>query len=193
MVSTGDIATFFLGTGVALTITLLAWGEQIRRPSKEIREIEDKFIHKYKVEKQALHTITQSDKKKQSNFSQFMSSLVSTIKKVPAGKIELVNKLEKLQKIASDLETVLSYRYYFTIILSIALMVFGASILLVDKIIFPAFQDAIIHTISVWMVIIFFTITFLGFVAILISLVYSRHIENEFKGISIEMEDEVET
>ena len=187
MVGTSDLATFFLGTGVALTITLLAWGEQIRRPSKEIREIEEKFIHRYKVEKQDLQAITQSDKKKQSDFSQVMSSVVSTIKKVPASKIELVKKIEKLQKIASKLETVLSYRYYFTIIFSIALMAFGAIALFVEEVVYT------VDSVSVGMAVIFFIITLLGFVAILLSLVYSRHIENEFKGISLEIEDEVGT
>lgn len=191
MVSVSDLASFFLATGVALAIALLAWGEEIRKPSKEIREIEDKFVDRYGVKKQDLKTIISSEKNQRPNFYQFMSSLAGIIKKVPSEKVELVKKIEEIQKIALRLEEILSFKYYFTIGFSFFLLIGAAIIFLVEEVVYPYFALEKIHLVSKIMTAFFFVCTIVGFIIILASLVHSRTLENRLKNISLEIEDGV--
>ena len=49
-----DLPTLLLGSGFALFVVLLAWGNQIREPRKETKHIEEEFRKEFHLQKEKL-------------------------------------------------------------------------------------------------------------------------------------------
>ena len=126
-----DISTLFLGSGFALFIALLAWGNQIREPRKEIRNLEYEFRNEFDLEKSEVNPLICNEDKnvKKYTFMDTNMALISIMEKNTlrdAKRIKLLTKLKELNKIRAGLEKILKARYILTLVLTILLFIFGS-------------------------------------------------------------------
>ena len=126
-----DISTLFLGSGFGLFIALLAWGNQIREPRKEIRNLEYEFRTEFDLEKSEINPLIRDTDKKVKKYS-FMDTslaLISVMEKntlQDAKRVKLLSKLKDLNKARKRLEKLYKSRYILTIILTFLLFIFGS-------------------------------------------------------------------
>ena len=125
-----DISTLFLGSGFGLFIALLAWGNQIREPRREIRNLESEFRKEFDLEKSEINPLIRDTDKKVKKYS-FMDTsiaLISVMEKntLPPKRVELITKLKDLNKIREGLEKLYKSRYVLTFILTFLLFIFGS-------------------------------------------------------------------
>lgn len=128
-----DISTLLLGSGFALFIALLAWGNQIREPRKEIKQLEEEFRKEFDLKKSELNpllrrsyeNLTKSDKY---TFMDEMTALISVMEKntLKDGKdVNLLQQLKELNMTRCRLEKYYKNRYILSILLTFSFFILG--------------------------------------------------------------------
>ncbi len=127
-----DISTLFLGSGFALFIAMLAWGNQIRLPREEIRNLEEKCRSKFKLKKNDIEGIL--DKKepytKYQNIS-YRERIKILIHAVDEGKIKKPEQIEALKTLNKNHETckkmkrLYNIRFNLSVVLLLLFFIFG--------------------------------------------------------------------
>jgi len=126
-----DISTFFMGSGFALFIALLAWGNKIREPRQDIRELEDKFVKSFETDRRDIKPlITNSYESIKGHliegFSDTMDALVEIMDKIERKEdIALIKKFKDLDKLRKRLEKFYKMRYLFSLIFTFILFLLG--------------------------------------------------------------------
>lgn len=127
-----DISSIFIGSGFALLIALLAWGNQIRLPRGEIRELEDKCRTKFKFKKNDIEGIL--DKKEPYTKYQDISyreRIKILIHAVDEGKIkepeqiEALKTLNKNHEICKKMKKLYNIQFDLSIVLLLLFFIFG--------------------------------------------------------------------
>ena len=127
-----EISSIFLGSGFGLLIALLAWGNQIRLPREEIRNLEEKCKNKFKLKKKDIEGIL--DKKepytKYQNIS-YRERIKILIHAVDEGKIkepeqiEALKTLNKNHEICKKMKKLYNIRFNLSVVLLILFFIFG--------------------------------------------------------------------
>jgi len=119
-----DLITFFFGAGIVLFVTLLAWGENIRKPREQILDLEDKFKQILKVPKRDINPLLKQSKY---NFTEQMNAILDLIKKkkLKGVHIDSLKEFEKSNEKRKKLEFIYKFRYFGVLILSILSFLFG--------------------------------------------------------------------
>jgi len=116
---------FLLGVALALFISLLAWGDQIRKPKEELLIIEKNYFKNIKKEKtKILPLLRQSSK---SSFQDRINTIfdLGADKNISASDLELITKIKDLHKIRNKIENYYDNRYNTTIGLTVLSFFFG--------------------------------------------------------------------
>ena len=127
-----EISSIFLGSGFGLLIALLAWGNQIRLPREEIRNLEEKCKNKFKLKKKDIEGIL--DKKepytKYQNIS-YRERIKILIHAVDEGKIKEPEQIEALKtlnnnhEICKKMKKLYNIRFNLSVVLLILFFIFG--------------------------------------------------------------------
>jgi len=122
-----EINSFLFGTGVALFLALLAWGDMIRKPRNSVSELEKSYIEqlkeKGKTKQQILPIIRPPS---EYSFSEQMSSLIDLWdNKVKGKELQLRTDFKKLYVQKKNIEGFYSFRYYAVIIFTVVCFAMG--------------------------------------------------------------------
>jgi len=127
-----DITSLLLGSAFALFLTLLAWGDQIRNPRKEVTELEERFRTEFNIDKKVLNPLLRKSYDtlncpKKYSFLEQTRSMISVLenKKLKGDNIKLLNIFRKLHDIRKDLEKKYKFRYIFSIWFCVVLFILG--------------------------------------------------------------------
>lgn len=126
-----DISTLFLGSGFALFLVLLAWGNRIRESRRDVRELEDKFIKNFDTSKRTITPLVKESfksvkKTPTEGFADMMSSLVEIMDKIKEPKdVEVIDKFKEVFNLRNGLEKFYKTRYISAIIFTFLLFILG--------------------------------------------------------------------
>ena len=127
-----DTTNLLLGSGFAIFITLLAWGDQLRQPRTEIMQLEESFRKEFDLKKRVTNPIIRKsyDSMSQSGRYTFLQQTKSVValldnKKLKDGNIKLLERFRRLHGIRLMLEEKYRFRYFFTIFFCIYLFIAG--------------------------------------------------------------------
>jgi len=124
-----DISTLFIGSGFALLIAFLAWGNQIRQPRKEIRELEEECINAYNLRKnEILPLMRNKDKNDKYSTRDKLKSIISLVgqKKIRnAAQLDSLRRLGHLHDDCDKLNKLFIIRYRFAIVLMVSFYILG--------------------------------------------------------------------
>jgi len=135
-----DLMSFFYGTGIALFIALIAWGDNIRKPGEEVLSIEDKFRNILKLKK--AETIPLLRESSKYNFSKQMETIAYLWEKDFKGKdLQLLSEIKELHKKRSSLDSIYDFRYLLVFFITILSFFFGGLSLLIGRTIIFNYQD----------------------------------------------------
>jgi hypothetical protein len=188
-----DISNILLGTGFALFIALLAWGDQIRKPRKDVAELEESFRKEFDLKKKVFNPLlrTSDDKSNDSpkySFFEQTKAMVGVIgnKKLKGENVKLLSRFKELNVIRNDLEKKYNYRYLLTLYFLIVLFVLGIASLFTSNV-----------TITLSRVIVDISYIYLGIVIVFIILFicnfFSTHnIEDKFVTKIYDTDDNIE-
>ena len=120
-----DLTGFFLGTAVALFITLLAWGNFIRRPREDLLKLEQKYIDTLGGKKKQILPLIRPYSTY--TFNQQMNSILDvwSDKKIKGTDIKLSKEIRGLHDLRKRLENQYAFRYFGTLSLIIISFVLG--------------------------------------------------------------------
>jgi hypothetical protein len=127
-----DFTTIFLGSGFALFIAILAWGDQIRSPRKEILRLEDIFREKFNLSKKNINPSLLKGYNiiKEASQSSFLIQTQAIIEILNSEKLgsydrQLLKDSLELQNLRKGLENFYNKRYLLTILTTIVLLILG--------------------------------------------------------------------
>lgn len=166
-----DISSIFLGAGFALLIALLAWGNQIRLPREEIRNLEEKCRKSFKFKKKDIEGIL--DKKEQYTKYQNISyreRIKILIHAVDEGRInqpeqiEALKTLNKNHEICKKLKLLYNIRFNLSVALLLLFFIFGILLVYLNNyyIVFQNYnfylKNGMIYVITIFCVVIIINI-----------------------------------
>jgi hypothetical protein len=119
-----DLSVFLLGSGLALLIALLAWGEQIRAITKDTRDLERDFLGVTGLTRSHLNALLQArdDNERLVAFTSIMASGSITT----ALQVEILPLFERWRAFGSKLRRLQSAKYWLTICLTVVFLLAGA-------------------------------------------------------------------
>lgn len=169
-----ELINLFLGSGFALFVALLAWGNQLKQPRKEVLTLENSFRKEYHLPKSVTNSLTkkQYDELRDSSSISFldqakaMGDLIE--KNVDDGAIEILNKFNRVHDIRLRLERAYNFRYNFSLILCVFLFIFGVVSAFTQDVVFNLFKKTFSFNL-------FFLFIVLCFVALLIYNMFWTH------------------
>jgi len=125
-----DLANFFLGTGIALLIALIGWSEKFSGPSKEIMELERKFISQFELKKKKVLPALRAAKEKFTFMEQIDSIIeIAENEKLEGKDIHTIEMIEDLNGRRRLLEAGYNGRYLIVISLILMCFSFGSVVL----------------------------------------------------------------
>jgi type IV secretory pathway TraG/TraD family ATPase VirD4 len=189
-----DATSLFLGSAFALFLALLAWGDQIRKPKKEITELEDQFRKAFGVEKKIFNPLFRKtyDETKPSQKYSFLEQTKAMIgvlenKKLKGSNAALLNRFKELHDVRKDLEKKYTFRYLFTIWFCVGLFIFGLASIFTNEVMIKIYS-ANIQIVSIAM----FICSLICITVIIINLLRTHNKENEFVTKLYAVEDAIE-
>jgi|SRR3989344_896996 len=142
-----DITNLLLGSAFGIFIALLAWGDQIRKPRKEIMELEESFRKEFNLKKSVTNPLIRKsyDTMQSSGRYSFLQQTKSMIRllenpSIKGENIKLLNQFRKLHGIRQQLESDYTFRYLFSIWLCIILYIFGIISIYTNELTFQLFN-----------------------------------------------------
>ena len=153
-----DISTLFLGSGFAIFLALLAWGNKIREPRREIYEIEKLFLKKFKTNKKNINPLLKQTYEKMKNnemenFLDTIGSLVSIMDEIKQPEdVNIIEKFQEINTIRKKLEKLYKTRYILSLFFTFYLLLSGIISLFIGEI---YYRDIPIITLNNCLLIIF--------------------------------------
>ncbi|MBI2129460.1 hypothetical protein HYX19_03290 [Candidatus Woesearchaeota archaeon] len=145
-----DFTNLLLGSAFGIFIALLAWGDQIRKPRKEIMELEETFRKEFNLKKSVTNPLIRKsyNSMQSSNRYSFLQQTKSMIQllenpSIKGENIKLLNQFRKLHGIRQQLETDYTFRYIFSIWLCVILYSFGIISIYTNELTFSLFNITI--------------------------------------------------
>jgi len=124
--SSNPLATFFLATAVALFIALLGWGDQIRTPQKESKQLEKEFMEKHGIDWEDLrYIIRKGEKVTPGKKMMALTNLMKKRKLKTKGIAEHSDCLKELDIAKVNIEKINLSKYNLTVYLTILFFIFG--------------------------------------------------------------------
>jgi uncharacterized tellurite resistance protein B-like protein len=121
-----------LGTAFGLFVALLAWGDQIRNPRKEITQLEEIFRKEFDLKKSTINPLIRKsyeseESSKKYTFLKQAESMTKILdsQRIKGDNINLLEKVRNSQETRKKLENQYRFRYLFTILMCISLFAFG--------------------------------------------------------------------
>ena len=127
-----DIPTLFFGSGFALFLVLLAWGNKIIEPRQEISELEDEFVNAFKVSKRKFKPLVSKSYEKLSTspldgFLEQVNSMVDMMDKLKGpDDVEVIKKFQLLHHKRGELEKFYNSRYMLSLVLTFISFISGS-------------------------------------------------------------------
>lgn len=124
-----DTINLLFGSGFAVFIALLAWGNQIRGPRKEVMQLEEAFRKEFSINKSTSNALIKEsfDKKKSAKFTflQQTKAVLDVFDNPDVGDKDysLFKQFQKLHGIRKQLEKDYKFRYLASVWLCIALFI----------------------------------------------------------------------
>jgi hypothetical protein len=120
-----DASSFFVGTGIAIFIALLAWGNQISKPREDLLGLEERYIHFLRRKKKQILPLLRHPSKYKS--TQVMKALMGFVGDSKTGEeeIALIEEIKGLHKVKKELEGYYVFRYYAVITLTVCSFFFS--------------------------------------------------------------------
>lgn len=137
-----EFVTFFLGSGMALFISLLAWGDRIRRQQDDIFQLEKSYISQLGKSKAEILPVLREPSR--FSFGKQMNAAISLFKQVTDNDREIRKQILSLRKQHSKLSGLFSVRYYSIVALTAVSFLFGILIRLYGHVQIPLWQEIII-------------------------------------------------
>ena len=127
------IISFFFSTGLATVLVLLAWGDNFKKPSEYVINLENAFIKFLKLKKKELLPLLRNG----FSFIEQMSSImdISKNEKVKAGDLNIIDEIKEIHNLRDKIEKKNKCKYYLVVILAIFSFVSGIISYLVGKIV----------------------------------------------------------
>ena len=145
-----DITSLLLGSAFAFLLALLAWGDQIRKPRKEIMQLEENFRKEYNLKKEVTNPLIRKsydDMKtsKRYSFLQQTKAMIDILEnpKFKGKNVKLLEQFRKLHEIRKKLEKEYSFRYLFSLWVCITLFILGAISVFTSDLFFYLFDTCI--------------------------------------------------
>jgi len=120
-----ELTNFFLGTAVALFISILAWGNFIKEPREDLLKLEQKYVESLGEKRKKILPLIRPYSKY--TFKEQMSAALEvwSNEKVQNTDIQLFKEIKELHNIRKKLEIQYSFRYFGTILLMIFCFIIG--------------------------------------------------------------------
>jgi len=127
-----DIPTLFLGSGFGLLIALLAWGNQMREPRKEIRNLENECRQWLRLNKEEITPLIREGKYTTTDRMKSLMTLMGKRTINRSSQLVTIKKIEDLNKEWIKLDKLYKRRYQFSVFLMLVLFIFGGISLYTD-------------------------------------------------------------
>lgn len=132
-----DISTFLLGSGLALLIALLAWGEQIRAITRDTRDLERDFLELTRLSRGQLNAVLQAETVDDRLVA--FTNLIASGKLTSASQVQILPLFERWRVLGTKLQSLQSKKYWFTIVLTVILFASGIAAALTPMDVGPLF------------------------------------------------------
>lgn len=123
LASISDTAVFLLGSGLALLIALLAWGEQIRAITQDTRDLERDFLDTTGLTRAELSALLQA--KNDDDRLLAFTNLMASGKLTSAPQVEILPLFEKWRILGATLRSLQSKKYWLTVSLTVVFLATG--------------------------------------------------------------------
>lgn len=116
---------FLFGTGVALFIALLAWGDLIRKPRENLLELENKYINQLGEKKASILPLLRPYTKY--GFTKQMGSIIKLSRsgKIKDIEVELMDKIQSLHDYGYHIEKFYNFRYFSVMLFTLTSLFLG--------------------------------------------------------------------
>lgn len=126
-----DISTLFWGSGFALFIAMLAWGNRIREPRRDVKELETLFIKNFETDKRTIRPLVKESyeslkKSPIEGFLETIDSLVEIMDNIKSKEdVEVIEKFKEVDKLRKTLEKFYKIRYISSLLFTFFLFLLG--------------------------------------------------------------------
>lgn len=119
--------SFFFATGIAFLIALLAFGDQIRQPSRELKDAEEKIKTPFGLTGKELNGLLGNVVNSEKPFLEAMTGIakLASSKKFNGKIIDAIETAKKLVNEYRQLETLYVARFYLTVLITFFSFIFG--------------------------------------------------------------------
>jgi hypothetical protein len=170
-----DLAVFLIGSGLALLIALLAWGEQIRAITRDTRDLERDFLQVTGLTRAQLSALLQASTDDDRLVA--FTNLMASGKLTSASQVEILPLFERWRAHGTKLRSLQSRKYWLTIILTVVFLVTGT---------FAAFAPEGLAPISVMLV-----IPGILVVILLVTVVSAGRVEQRLNALLMQIAEKV--
>jgi hypothetical protein len=118
-----DTSAFLLGSGLALLIALLAWGEQIRAITKDTRDLERDFLEATELKRSQLAPFFHA--KNVDDQLAPLSSVMASGKLSDAAQVELLPLFRQWRDLSGGFRSLQSRKYWLTILVTLVCFLTG--------------------------------------------------------------------
>jgi hypothetical protein len=118
--SFSDTSAFLLGSGLALLIALLAWGEQIRAITRDTRDLERDFLQATGLTRAQLSALLQARNDDDRLIA--FNNLMASGKLTSASQVEILPLFERWRSLGTELRSLQSRKYWLTIALTVVFL-----------------------------------------------------------------------
>jgi hypothetical protein len=123
---TFDFPTFCFEASLATLIALLAWGNQISQPRETVKEVENRFLLRFKEAKKNVIPILHNSVDSETGTMRYSLNKVTQSamhllkeKQLDESNVEILNKLVQLNKTKIKFQSNYNSRYFLTIALDV--------------------------------------------------------------------------
>ncbi len=188
-----DVTNLLLGSGFALFLALLAWGDQIRKPRVEVTTLEESFRKEYNLSKKVTNPLIRKsyESMKGSSGYSFLQQTKSVIGLLENGNlkgenIKLLDKLRDLHAMRQKLEAKYRHRYFLSVCLCVLFFVFGVASVFTSGLVIdvPSFYVPLNY--------LYLTIVLVMITVIILNLFTTYHSEESFIQEIGKVDDQIE-
>lgn len=119
-----DLSLLLLGSGIALLIALLAWGEQIRSLTKDTRDLERQFQEQHRIHGKAFRIITNTSAQPKDRIYELTQIMTGDIAP-DADQLALLTLFTDWKPLARNLRESYDLKYRLTLLLTTLFLLLG--------------------------------------------------------------------